>query len=60
MLGLSDMVVGCVPPIVRGECWAFLSDMVAGCVPPIARCKCWAGHSDLVSDISAKEDLHGG
>ena len=59
MLGLSDMVVGCVPPMVRCECWVFLSNMVAGCVPPMVICQFWAGHSDLGSYISAEEDLHG-
>ena len=38
--GTSDMVFGCVPPMVRCGCWACLSDMVVGCVPPMARCKC--------------------
>ena len=60
MLGLSDMVLGCLAPMVICECWAFLSDMVVGCVLLMVRCKCWVGHSDLGSDISAKEDLHGG
>ena len=41
MLGHFDMVVRCVPPMVRCECWAFLtwfldvflpwSDVSAGC-----------------------------
>ena len=41
MLGLSDMVLGCVPPMIGCECWAFLiwffdvflpwSDVSAGC-----------------------------
>ena len=60
MLGLSDMVLGCVPPMVSCECWACLFDMVVGYVPLMGRCKCWAGHSDLGSDIRAEEDLHGG
>ena len=60
MLGLSNMVLRCVPPMVRCECWACLSDMVVGCVPPMVKYKCWAGHSDLGSDISAEEDLYGG
>ena len=60
MPGLSDMVVGHVTPMVRCKCWEFLSDMVVGCVRPMVKCKCWASHSDLGSDISAKEDLHGG
>ena len=48
VLGLSDMVIGCVPPMVSCECWGCLSDMVVGCVPPMVRCKCWAGLSDMV------------
>ena len=60
MLGLFDMVFGCVPPMVRCECWVCLSDMVLdGCVALMVRRKCWVGHSDLGSDISAEEDLHG-
>ena len=27
-MGLSNMVLGCVPPMVICECWACLSDMV--------------------------------
>ena len=54
------MVIGCVPPMVKCECWACLSDMVVGCVSLMVRCKCWAGHFDLGLDISAEEDLHGG
>ena len=27
MLGLSDMGFGCVPPMVRCECWVCLSDL---------------------------------
>ena len=60
MLGLSNMVVGCVPPMVRCECWACLSDMVVGSVPPMFRYKCWVGYSDYNLDISVEEDLHGG
>ena len=60
MLGLFDMVLGCVPPMVQCECWVFLSDMVVGCVPIMVRYKCWVVHSNLGSDISAEEDLHGG
>ena len=30
VLGLSDGVVGCVPPMVRCECWAWNSDMGSG------------------------------
>ena len=60
MPGLSDMVLGCVPPMVICECWACLSDMYVGCVPRMVRCKFWVEHSDLGSDISAEEDLHEG
>ena len=49
MLGHSDMVVGCIPPMVRCECWAF--DMVAGCVPPMVRCECWVFLSNMVVDV---------
>ena len=37
MLGLSDMVLGCVPPMVRCKCWVGLSNMVAG----------WASHGKI-------------
>ena len=30
MPGLSDMGFGCVPPMVRRECWTCLSNMVLG------------------------------
>ena len=60
MLGLSDMVLGCVPPMVICESLACLSNMVVGCVPLMVRYKCWVGHSNLGSYISTEEDLHGG
>ena len=60
MLGLSDMVLGCVPPMVRCDCWTFLSDMYVGCVPHMVRCKCWVVHSDSGLDISVEEDIPGG
>ena len=59
MLGIFDMVLACVPLMLKCECWEFLSDMVVGCVPLMVRCKFWVGHSDLGSDISTEEDLHG-
>ena len=40
MLGLSDMVLGCVPPMVRCKCQAILTWWKAG--PPMVRCECWA------------------
>ena len=54
MLGLFDMGLGCVPPMVRCECWERLSDMVLGCVPPMVRCKCWVGLSNMVHSMVRK------
>ena len=51
LLGLSDMGFGCVPPMVRCECWACLYDMVLGCVPPMVRCKRWVGLYDMVHSM---------
>ena len=68
MLGISDMVLGCVPPMVICECWVGLFDMGLGCVPPMVICECRNFLTCFLdvflpwSDISAKEDedLHGG
>ena len=60
MLGLFDMVLGCVPPMVRCECWACLSDMVVDVFLPWSDAS--VGRAFLTgSYISAKEyeDLHG-
>ena len=51
VLDLSDMGFGCVPAMVRCECWACLFDMVLECVPPMVKCKCWAGISDMVHSM---------
>ena len=68
MQGLSDMVFGCVPPMVRCECWDFMTWLLDVFLP-------WfdvsAGRAFLTwlldvflpwSDISAEEGeyLHGG
>ena len=51
VLGLSDMGFGCVPPMVRCECWECLFEMVLGFVPPMVICKCWVGLSDMVHSM---------
>ena len=61
MLGLSDMGFGCVPPMVRCECWVFPFDMMV--VVFLSWSDVSVGQSFLIgSDISAEEDeyLHGG
>ena len=61
MLGLSDIVVGCVPPMVRCEYWACLPDMVVDVFLPWSDVS--VGQAFLTgSDISVEEDeyLHGG
>ena len=58
MLGLSDMGLGCVPPMVRCECWACLFDMILGCVPPMSDVSAgWAILTSFIpwSSISAED-----
>ena len=55
MLGFSDMVLRCVPPMVRCECWACHSDMGAGRALPWSDIS--AGWPFLIgSDISIEVD----
>ena len=61
MLGLYDMGFGCVPPMVRCECWVCLSNMVVDVF--LAWSDVSAGRAFLTgSGISVEEDedLHGG
>ena len=60
MLGLFDMGFGCVPPMVRCECWTCLSDMVMDVF--LSWSDVSVGRAFLTgSDISVEEDedLHG-
>ena len=61
MLGLFDMVLGCVPPMVRCEYWACLYDMVLDVFlswSDVSAVRAFLTGSDIRPE--EYDDLHGG